>query len=222
MRNNISLILYLFCAYSFSQSSIAQMGMAMAAAPVDDAINRVEIKLIEPLDETRGWCVDLFAHLTNAIPLAGFQGHNCFLYFGRGATEDQGFDLDRFNKSGELQLVYFDVCLTLYTPNSGSFVAAQSCSGEDNQKFQMTDSGQIIPSAAPQLCLTLGDLSVPGGGRLAPIGTRPPATNEGIPMIRRLRFEACDDKNAVLQKWSFRSTYEVEEAIQRSRFLEAE
>ena len=52
----------------------------------------VEIKLVDPQDETRGWCVDLFAHLTNAMPVGGFQGHDCFLYFGSGPQVDQGFD----------------------------------------------------------------------------------------------------------------------------------
>ena len=37
-----------------------------------------EMKLISPLEETRGWCVDLFAHLTGGQPIGGFQGHSCF------------------------------------------------------------------------------------------------------------------------------------------------
>ncbi|MDB4511864.1 RICIN domain-containing protein [Arenicella sp.] len=193
--------------------------MTVAATPFEDSNNRVEIKLIAPLDETRGWCVDLFAHLANALPLGGFQGHNCFLYLGKGVTEDQGFDFDLFKKTGELRLVYFDVCMTLYTPDSGSFIAAESCSGEDMQRFEMSDLGEIRPMAAPELCLTLGDLSVPGGGRLAPIGARPPATNEGIHLIRRLTFTSCNDDNATLQQWSFRSDYMPEEATQQSRFL---
>ncbi len=220
MRKNVSLMLLFMCNCLFLQNGFAQMGMAQA--PVDEGINRIEIKLIDSLDETRGWCVDLFAHLTNALPLGGFQGHNCFLYFGRGVTEDQGFDLDRFNQTGEFQLVYFDVCLTLYTPSAGSFVAAESCSGQDIQKFSLSGNGQISPKAAPDLCLTLGDLSVPGGGRLAPVGTRPPASNEDIHLIRRLTFETCDDAQTKLQRWTFRSSYQVEEPTERSRFLESE
>ena len=72
----------------------------------------VEIKLADAQDETRGWCVDLFAHLTNAMPLGGFQGHDCFLYFGSGPQIDQGFDEELIAES-RFRLPYWDVCMTL-------------------------------------------------------------------------------------------------------------
>lgn len=186
----------------------------------DTANNKVEIKLIDPLDEKRGWCVDLFAHLTRALPLGGFQGHDCFLYMGNGATEDQGFDPVRFSETGELHLVYYDVCLTMHDPNPSSFVAAEACDGGVAQKFEMTDVGQIKSLSTPTLCLTLGNRSIPGGGRLAPIGARPPATNEGIPLIRRLTFETCNESNAKLQRWMFRNgEYSPEKITEPHRFL---
>ena len=191
-----------------------------AAQEIDMRGHKVaEIKLLDPLDETRGWCVDLFAHRTNAIPLGGFQGHNCFLYMGLGPTEDQGFDIEQIKDKGEFYLVFWDVCMTLYEPKSGSFVAAESCSGEKNQQFELRDDGQIVSKQAPELCLTLGALSIPGGGRLAPVGARPPATNEGIPQIRRLTFDACSQEKAILQHWGLRDSYEESERTIPHRFL---
>lgn len=207
----------LFC---FFWVSLSLFGQAETAAQIEE-INKVEIKLIDPLDDERGWCVDLFAHLTRALPLGGFQGHDCFLFMGNGPTQDQGFDASRFKRTGELQLVYYDVCLTMHDPNPSSFVAAEQCSGGPAQKFEMTEQGQIKSVSTPSLCLTLGKTSVPGGGRLAPVGARPPASNKGIPQIRRLTFELCDESIAKLQSWMFRSgEYTPEEPTEPHRFFE--
>lgn len=215
-----SLIL-LFIQTAASQEGMGGMGMA-AQTPVDDGINRVEITLVDPLDDRRGWCVDLFGHLTNGILLGGLQGHNCFLYMGRGVTEDQGFDADRFADTGELQLVYYDKCMTLYERNSGSFVSVEDCNGEDIQNFVMSEVGEIKPKAQTDLCLTLGDLSIPGGGRLAPEGTRPPESNKEIHQIRRLTFTTCSESIAGLQRWEFRSNYAEQELTQPHRFYKGE
>ena len=98
-----------------------------------NAVTKAEIKLIDPLEETRGWCVDLFAHLTGGLPIGGFQGHSCFLYMGVGPTEDQGFDTEFFEADQELRLWHFDMCMTLNEPNSGSFAATEECTGVAEQ-----------------------------------------------------------------------------------------
>ncbi len=168
----------------------------IAFAPVLHAQTLTEVKLISPLEEARGWCVDLFAHLTGGLPIGGFQGHNCFSYMGNGVTEDQGFDLEQIEETGGIRIVYFDRCMTLYELNAGSFVAAEPCNGGDVQQFDIQANGQILPISAPELCLTMGTDSVPGGG------------GDPIHLIRRLSFELCDVDSAERQRWEFRKTYE--------------
>ncbi len=155
-----------------------------------------EMKLISPLEETRGWCVDLFAHLTGGQPIGGFQGHSCFSYEGNGVTEDQGFDLERLEESGQIRIVYFDRCMTLHEPNPGSFVAADPCNDGEAQDFEFQADGQIVPISAPGLCLTMGTDSVPGGG------------GNPIHLIRRLSFEICELESAERQRWELRTMYE--------------
>ena len=75
-------------------------GIAVAIPLSGTAVTPASIQLVDPLDDSRGWCVDLFAHLTGALPLGGLQGHNCFLYMGRGPTEDQGFDAELIEGAG--------------------------------------------------------------------------------------------------------------------------
>ena len=168
---------------------------AMLATPAW-AVTKAELKLIAPLEESRGWCVDLFGHLTGGIPVGGFQGHNCFLYMGNGPTEDQGFDSEMFLEEGVIRLVYFDLCMTLYEASAGSFVASEPCVGDDSQKFDIRENGEISSVAAPNLCLTMGTRIVTGGG------------GDPIHLIRKLSFESCDESIADRQRWELRYTYE--------------
>lgn len=178
-----------------------------------------EINLVQPLDEPRGWCVDLFAHLTNAMPLGGFQGHTCFTYMGRGPTEDQGFEIAAIKDSGKFRLAYFNMCMTMQEPRPGSYVGAEPCVDEPAQKFTMQPDGRIVSASSPQLCLTLGDRTVPGGGRLVPAGSRPPANNFDIPQIRRLSFETCSAAMSKLQTWQLRTNYARQTPNEPSVFM---
>ncbi len=169
---------------------------AILLAPTVHAQTLTELKLISPLEETRGWCVDLFAHLTGGMPIGGFQGHNCFSYMGDGVTEDQGFDLEQIEEKGEIRIAYFDRCMTLHEPNPGSFVAAEPCNDGEAQQFDIQADVQVVPAGAPDLCLTVGTDSLPGGG------------GEPIHLIRKLSFETCDAESAERQRWEFRTKYE--------------
>ena len=115
---------------------------------------------------------------------------------GNGPTEDQGFDSEMFLEEGVIRLVYFDLCMTLYEANAGSFVASEPCVGDDSQKFDIRESGEISSVAAPNLCLTMGTRIVTGGG------------GDPIHLIRKLSFESCDEGIADRQRWELRYTYE--------------
>mgnify|MGYP000035207511 CR=1 FL=1 len=160
------------------------------------AATLAELKLINPLEESRGWCVDLFAHLTGGLPIGGFQGHNCFSYMDGGPTEDQGFDAEMYADQGVIRLDYFDICMTVHEPRAGSFVASEPCTGEDVQKFDIQDSGEIVSRSSPNLCLTMGTRLVTGGG------------GEPIHLIRKLSFEDCDSAIAERQQWELRTTWQ--------------
>ena len=185
-----------------------------------------ELKLIDAQDDERGYCVDVFDHLTRAQTVAGLQAHNCFLYFGVGPTEDQGFDAAFFAETGQLKVAYFDLCMEVHNPNPGapgSFVALEDCAVTPVQTFEMTIAGRIIPEANPNLCLTIGDLTVPGGPRTVPPGSGlvfPPANNDEMHTIRRLSFNQCSEDIAELQRWEFRSgEYVPDESATLNRFI---
>lgn len=228
-------VLMLFClgaCVGESDQSNSETQTAHAQVNTDsntvekDSVQLIEIKLIDPQDDSRGYCVDLFDHLTRAQPIAGLQGHNCFLYFGVGPTEDQGFDLTFFEQTGQFKLAHFDKCMEVHDPNpsiAGSFVALEECIGSPVQTFELSNSGAIRPLANSELCLTIGELTVPGGPRVVPPGLDfifPPENNDEMHTIRRLTFETCSSELANRQQWEFRSgEYSPDENAAENRFI---
>ncbi|MDB9998779.1 hypothetical protein OAE14_02600, partial [Alphaproteobacteria bacterium] len=57
----------------------------------------VEIKLINNLDDKRGFCIDIKGHKSRAKIERGLQAHTCYSYQGKIAI-DQGLDADRLKQ----------------------------------------------------------------------------------------------------------------------------
>ena len=47
-----------------------------------NAQTRVEVKLIAPIEEDRGWCLDLRGGQNSGAPIGGLHGHTCYTYNG--------------------------------------------------------------------------------------------------------------------------------------------
>ena len=69
----------------------------------------VEIKLIDNLDDKRGFCIDIKGYKSRAKIERGLQAHTCYSYQGEIAI-DQGLDANRL-KQKELFFPNFDVCV---------------------------------------------------------------------------------------------------------------
>lgn len=151
----------------------------------------MELVLIEHLpDEDRGWCIDAAGHQQNAIMAGGVHGHTCYSYEGRIAV-DQGFDESGVEK-GYFRLTEFDHCLTMAIAKPDSWIALTPCDGRPEQGFELTTDGLIRSMAAPELCITLGLDTVPGGG------------GNPIHQIRSAKLDICGEAMAVRQKWRLR------------------
>jgi hypothetical protein len=156
----------------------------------------VEVKLIAPIEEDRGWCLDLRGRMNNAAPVGGVHGHTCDTYSGNGPIVDQGFSMEDITQENKFRLVAFgDKCLTLYEPREGSFVSMETCDDRETQAIMMNDSGQIIPEMMPELCLTAGSVVLPGGG------------GDPLHLMRDISFETCDSDINERQLWEFRAEW---------------
>ncbi len=162
----------------------------------------VEVKLIAPIEEDRGWCLDLRGRMNNAAPIGGVHGHTCDTYSGNGPIVDQAFSMEDVTEDDTFRLLAFsDKCLTLYEPKEGSFVSMETCDGRKTQSIMMNESGQIIPRMLPELCLTAGSVVLPGGG------------GNPLHLMRDISFEGCDSDINERQLWEFRAEWNgLEEA----------
>jgi hypothetical protein len=167
-----------------------------------NAQTSAEVKLVAPLEEDRGWCLDLRGSRQNAAPIGGVHGHTCYTYEGNGVALDQGFFVENVYEANEFRMSGFpDLCMTLYEPNAGSFVSIETCDDRPTQDFVLSESGKIISEMRPELCLTVDDFVLPGGG------------GSPLHIMRDVSFEECDAVDSVYQTWELRSEWNgLEEA----------
>ena len=154
----------------------------------------VEVLLKMPLDEKRGYCIDVVGSQARADVSRPLQAHSCYSYEGRVAV-DQGFDVVQL-QADAFRLIHFDLCMSGELREGGLLTLA-ACSDHPAKKFMWLPSGAISPRNAPNLCVTAADgLGMPGNGG-SPVHLR-----------RKLSLEKCDKSRAAYQTWRYRATFE--------------
>ncbi|MEE2983059.1 MAG: ricin-type beta-trefoil lectin domain protein [Pseudomonadota bacterium] len=178
----------------YMKRSIGTLVIAFAASV--SAQTSVEVKLIEAFEEDRGWCLDVRGAPHNAALIGGLRGETCHTYYSNVPTADQAFNMENIHDNNEFRMTGFsDKCITLYEPAAGSFVSLETCDGRAAQEMTFDDGGHIIAGVMPELCLTMSDVVVPGGGG------RP------LHLMRDVTFEACDTAIDDRQTWELRAQW---------------
>ena len=77
-------------------------------------VGLVEIKLLDNLDDKRGFCIDIKGHKFKAKIKRGIQVHTCYSYQGK-ISVDQGLDAKNLNKDKYFFLILVYVYKLLYT-----------------------------------------------------------------------------------------------------------
>ena len=156
----------------------------------------VEVKLQAFLEEDRGWCLDLRGPAIRAAIKGGVHGHTCYLYQGNGVSLDQGYIQEDILEKDTFRMSSFDdQCMTLYEPKSGAFASLETCDGRITQDISLTETGHIIPAMAPDLCLTIGTQTLPGGG------------SSPLHILKSVDFQTCDDSISERQTWELRAEW---------------
>jgi hypothetical protein len=151
-----------------------------------------EVYLLNNLNDTRGFCIDMTGYKTNADVNKALQAHSCYSYQG-SVSVDQGFDVSKIS-NGEFNLPFFNVCMEVENADSSSGLILRGCNKNPKQKFVFEDDGEIKPVGNLSLCLTASDDYREGGG--------------GSPahLIRDLSMSTCGDSFSTRQRWGFRSS----------------
>jgi hypothetical protein len=87
------------------------------------AETKVEVTLVDRLDEPRRFYFDTPGFQERARPEEGLQTHSCHSYQGQLAF-DQAFDGDLISE-GTFKLIEFDLCMTL----TGADIGSTFCAG---------------------------------------------------------------------------------------------
>jgi hypothetical protein len=151
-----------------------------------------EIYLLNNLNDTRGYCIDMTGYKTNADVNKALQTHSCYSYQG-SVSVDQGFDVSKIS-NGEFNLPFFNVCMEVENAESSSGLILRGCDKNPKQQFVFEDDGKIKPVNDLSLCLTAsGDYREGGGG-------------SPVHLIRDLSLSACDASFSSRQSWGLRSS----------------
>ena len=152
----------------------------------------VEIYSLDPMDDQRGFCIDIRGHKFKAKIDLGFQAHTCYSYQG-SIVVDQSFDTLKID-IGQFYLPAFDVCMEAISNTTQAPLLLRKCQDKKLQKFKWGNNGRIYLVSNEKLCLTVAQgKSRQGGG--------------GSPkhLIRNLLLELCDNTEMASQMWSIRS-----------------
>ena len=152
----------------------------------------VEIYLINSLDDSRGYCLDIVGYKESANVNKGLQSHSCYSYQGQ-ISIDQGFDKGKISEK-EFYIPYFKVCMEAESIQESSSLDLKTCDKNEKQKFILQTNGKINPESNLNLCLTVSKNSREGGG-----GTP-------VHLIRDLSLQICDESLSAYQKWGTRKS----------------
>ncbi len=145
----------------------------------------VFLRVIAPLDEPRGYCLDIPGHLEGVQVESPMQAHTC----KHGLwNEDGRFDVAALG-DGELRMPHYELCLQAESTSIGARLLLAECTGAELQTWTLQDSGQIALEAFPQKCITVED----GPGRDA-----------GGPQYRMkgVGLDACGEQASERQRWT--------------------
>ena len=109
----------------------------------------VEIYLLDPLEDSRNFCIDIVGSKANADTQRGLQAHTCYSYQGEIAV-DQGFDKHRISEY-EFFMPSFEVCMTFNSTDND--LALSVCNGSELQKFTFLTNGNIVVNSDPNYAL---------------------------------------------------------------------
>ena len=150
----------------------------------------VEIRLIDNVDEPRGYCLDIAGGRGRNAPLnRGLQAHTCYDYTG-GLLEDQSFDAAQIAQ-GQFRIPYFDVCMSVLPVDIGSSVTLAPCDNTEAQTFSLQPNGQLTPKARMDLCVTVSRSDKREGRGGTPVH-----------VMRPLSLQSCSDEQFAYQAWT--------------------
>jgi len=151
----------------------------------------VEVYLLNTLNDSRGYCIDMKGYKSNADINRSLQAHSCYSYQGE-VSVDQGFDIAKVIDE-EFYIRHFKVCMEAEKIEESSTLNLNTCDKNNKQKFILQNDGKIQPKSNLNLCLTVSVNFSEGSG------------GNPVHFIRTLSLENCNDALSSYQRWGIRT-----------------
>jgi hypothetical protein len=151
----------------------------------------VEVYLLNQLDDSRGFCIDIKGHKYKAQINKGLQAHTCYSYQGE-IFPDQGFSSLKLTKN-QFILPYFNVCMEASSLTPSANLRLRKCDRNNLQNFELSNGNKIHLIGSKKLCLTIDQGQSKKGGGGSPVH-----------LMRNLSLELCTDSLNSYQAWGVR------------------
>ncbi len=173
-------------------AGLAPIGAQPTFEGAPDSRRGVFIRLVDPLDDLRGFCVYIPGHLQGVDLTAALVVHTCKDGFW---NYDERFDEAVLQNQGLLQMPAFDLCLGAGSAEPGSPLRLMRCDASNPNQGWKHSAGRLRLKAHPELCLAVADVAstVSRGTRNHPVRH----------LVRPLTLAPCAPAPAPLQVWSF-------------------
>ena len=155
----------------------------------ESEVHLVELKLLNNLDDKRGFCIDIKGYKFRAKISRGIQAHTCYSYQGEIAV-DQGLDVNKL-KQKQLFFPYFDVCVRPASSNNPLNLNLITCG--NTQEFVFIEDNTIRLKNNKNLCLTVAKGNSRNGGGGSPLH-----------LIRNLSLQTCNEQKSIYKTWGIR------------------
>ncbi len=165
--------------------AVAAAALAWAALQGPAAAAERFLRLVAPLDEPRGFCLDIPGHRAGVRLERPLHAHSCkhFIWHRDGIFDTAAFE------RGALRMPEYGLCVEAASAEPGALVRLRECDGSELQTWRRDGPGAVASGAAPGLCLTVS----PGPSR--------PAGADHI--VRSVRLMPCAAASAERQRWVF-------------------
>ena len=111
----------------------------------------VFLRVTAPLDEARGYCLDIPGHITSVRIESPLHMHTC----KHGIWNQDGrFDVAALG-NGVLRMPHYGLCLQAENTSIGARLLLAECTQAELQTWTLLDSGEIALEAFPQMCITV-------------------------------------------------------------------
>ena len=143
------------------------------------------LRVIAPLDEARGYCLDIPGHMAGVQIESPLHVHTC----KHGIWNQDGrFDVVALG-NGVLRMPHYQLCLQAENTSIGARLLLEECTGAELQTWTLQDSGEIALEAYPQMCITVEER---------------PGRNAGGPqyLMKGVGLDTCAQQARDRQRWT--------------------